>query len=175
MNFTADKNWMNWNLLDKNSQMTMIWYNYKINNLQIIPYTSTNVLRNCWCSQKVFLKILQSSLENTCTVRNVNLKFWFIHAACTFIIKETPAHSCFSVNSAEFLRIPFFEHSWVSASDFIFGIFKSNKYMKVSFLLTVFYRKSKIKQKSRVALKLGNLRFALQWSSSFVELLLSSC
>ena len=96
-------------------------------------------------------------------------------AACTFIIKETPAHSCFSVNSAEFLRIPFFEHSWVSASDFIFGIFKSNKYMKVSFLLTVFYRKSKIKQKSRLAPKLGHLRFALQWSSSFVEVLLSSC
>ena len=54
------------------------------------------------------------------------------------------------------------EHSWASTSDFIFDIFKSNKYMKVSFLLTVFYRKSKIKQKSRVALKLGNLRFALQ-------------
>ena len=67
------------------------------------------------------------------------------------------------------------EHSWASASDFIFDIFKSNKYMKVSFLLTVFYRKSKIKQKSRLGLKLGHLRFALQWSSSFVELLLSSC
>ena len=33
------------------------------------------------------------------------------------------------------------EHSWASASDFIFDIFKSNKYMKVSFLLSVFYRK----------------------------------
>ena len=33
------------------------------------------------------------------------------------------------------------EHSWASASDFIFDIFKSNKYMKVSFLLTVFNRK----------------------------------
>ena len=33
------------------------------------------------------------------------------------------------------------EHSWANASDFIFDIFKSNKYMKVSFLLTVFYRK----------------------------------
>ena len=32
----------------------------------------------------------------------------FIHAACTFIIKETPASSCFPVSSAEFLRIPFF-------------------------------------------------------------------
>ena len=54
------------------------------------------------------------------------------------------------------------EHSWASASDFIYDIFKSNKYMRVSFLLTVFYKKNKIKQKSRVALKLGNLRFALQ-------------
>ena len=36
-------------------------------------------------------------------------KFDFIHKACTFIImKETPAHSCFPVSSAEFLRIPFF-------------------------------------------------------------------
>ena len=50
----------------------------------------------------------------------------------------------------------------MSAADFIFDIFKSNKYMRVSFLLTVFYIKNKIKQKSRVALKLGNLRFALQ-------------
>ena len=54
------------------------------------------------------------------------------------------------------------EHSWTSASDFIFDILKSNKYMKKSFLLTVFYRKSKMKQRSRVALKLGNLRCALQ-------------
>ena len=43
-------------ILDKNSQMTMIWYNYKINNLQTKLYTSANVLQNCWCSQKVFLK-----------------------------------------------------------------------------------------------------------------------
>ena len=54
------------------------------------------------------------------------------------------------------------EHSWASASDFIYDIFKSDKYMKVSFLLSVFYRKSEIKQKSQLALKLGNLRIALQ-------------
>ena len=46
------------------------------------------------------------------------------------------------------------ELSWVSASDLIFDIFKSNKYMIVSFLVTVFYRKSKIKQKSREILDL---------------------
>ena len=34
--------------------------------------------------------------------------------------------------------------------------------MKVSVLSTAFYRKSKIKPKSRVALKLGDLRFALE-------------
>ena len=28
--------------------------------------------------------------------------------ACTFIIKESPAHSCFPLSYAEFLRIPFF-------------------------------------------------------------------
>ena len=36
-------------------------------------------------------------------------------------------------------------------------------------------KKSKIKQKSRLTLKLGNLRIASQCSSSFAELLLSSC
>ena len=52
--------------------------------------------------------------------------------------------------------------SWANASDFIFGIFKSNKYMKESFLLTFFTEKRKIKQKSQLALKMGNLRIALQ-------------
>ena len=79
-------------ILDKNSQLTIIWYNYKVSNLQKKLYTSANVLRNCWSSQKVFLKI-----------------------------------SCFSVGSAEFLRISFFWSSWASASDFIFDIFESNK------------------------------------------------
>ena len=38
---------------------------------------------------------------------------------------------CFSVSFAEFyLRIHFLEHCCVSASDFIFDIFNSNKYMK---------------------------------------------
>ena len=33
------------------------------------------------------------------------------------------------------------EHSWASASDFIFDTFKSNKYINMSFLLTVFLQK----------------------------------
>ena len=56
------------------------------------------------------------------------------------------------------------EHSWTSASDFIFDIFKSNKYMKVSFLLTIFYRKKESKAKNLLTLKLRNLRIALRWS-----------
>ena len=83
---------------------------------------------------------------------------------------------CTQLFFSEFCRIFrntfLLEHSWASASDFIFDTFKSNKYMKKSFLLTVFYKKSKIKQKSRLTLKLGNLRIALQWSHSFVKLLL---
>ena len=63
-------------ILDKNSQTTMIWCNYKINNLLITLSTNANVLQNCSSSQKVFLKISQIS--------------------------------CFSVGSAEYLRIPFF-------------------------------------------------------------------
>ena len=43
-------------------------------------------------------------------------------------------------------RIPFLVHSWASASVFIFNIFNSKKYMKVSFLSTLFYRKSKSKK-----------------------------
>ena len=80
-----------------------------MNNLPITLYTSTNVLRNSWCSQKAFLKISQIS--------------------------------CFSGSCRIFKNTFLLEHSWVSASDFIFDIFKSNKYMKVSFLLIVFYRK----------------------------------
>ena len=47
------------------------------------------------------------------------------------------------------------EHSWTSASDFIFDTFKSNKYMKVSFLLTTFYRKKENKAKNPIDFKTG--------------------
>ena len=123
------------------------------------------------CSQKVFLKVSQISLENTCAEWNVNVKVWFIHTACIFITKKT-VQLFFSGFCRTFKNTFLLEHSWASASDIIFDIFKSNKYMKGSFLFTVFYKKSKIKQKRRLALKLGNLRIALQWSHSFVEPLL---
>ena len=47
------------------------------------------------------------------------------------------------------------EHSWASASDFIYDIFKSDKYMKVSFLLSVFYRKKWNKAKKPIGFKTG--------------------
>ena len=55
---------------------------------------------------------------------------------------ETPARSCLPVSSAELFKNTFLlEHPWASASDFIFDIFKSNKYMKVIFLETVVSQK----------------------------------
>ena len=60
------------------------------------------------------------------------------------------------------------EQSWASASDFISDIFKSNQYMKVSFLLTVFFRKGKIKQKIRVALIEKNMtqgKICFMWAN----------
>ena len=47
-------------------------------------------------------------------------------------------------------------------SDFFLDIFKLNKYMKVSFLFTFLYRRSKTKQESRVALKMVNAKFEIQ-------------
>ena len=84
--------------------------------------------------------------------------------------------SCIQLFAREFRRIfkkTFLsEHSKVSASDFTFGMFKSNQTntWKWVFYLSFF----KTKQESWVALKLENSRFALQWSSSFVELRVSS-
>ena len=83
-------------------------------------------------------------------------------SARTFIIKETAAQLFSNEFCRVFKKISLLEYSWKSASDFIFDMFKLNKCMKVSFLFTFFNRKSKPKQESRVALKLGNLRFVLQ-------------
>ena len=122
-----------------------------------------NILRERKCSRElVFSKDVLKNFANftgkhPCRVKSEH-KSLIIHAACIFILKEIPSHSYFSVSYAEFLRIVFLERSWASAFDFIFDMFNSNIYMKVSFLLTAFYRKSKIKQKRRLALKLGHLR-----------------
>ena len=86
-----------------------LWYD-QLQNQQFANKTlherecSTELLK----FSKGVLKISQILLENTYAEKNVNLKVWFIHAGSTFIIKKTPAHSCFSVGSAESLRITFF-------------------------------------------------------------------
>ena len=123
------------------------WNDYDMIQLQNQQFTN-NTLHERKCSTELLV-------FSKCVLKNF-ANFLFLSGLCR-IFKNT------------FLL----EHSWASASDSIVEIFKSNKYMKVSLLLTA--KESKIKQKSRLALKLGNLRIALQWSSSFVELLLSSC
>ena len=113
---------------------------------------------------KVFWKFFQISLGNTCTENNVNLKFW-LYAFSIPIIKDTLSHSFFQTVLEIFKKTFLLVYSWASVSEFIFDIFKSNKYIKVSFLLTFLYRKIKTKQENWVPLKRGNPRFALQGSS----------
>ena len=84
-----------------------------------------------------------------------------MHSDCIFIIKETGAHSSFPVSSKDFFKKNFLsEHSRTSASDFIFDTFMKEIHERL--LFTFSYRKSKTKQKSRVALKLVNPKFAMQ-------------
>ena len=123
------------------------WNGYDMIQLQNQQFTNNTLHeRKCCTELLVFSKYVPKSFENSL----------FFSGLCRI-----------------FKNAFLLEHSWARASDFIVDIFKSNKYMKVSFLLTA--KESKIKQKSRLALKLRNLRIALQWPSSFVELLFSSC
>ena len=93
---------------------------------------------------KVFWKISQISLENIYAGYDVNVKVWFYAFSLYLYYKRD---SCTQLFSSEFRRIFkktfLLEHSWVSASDFIFDIFKLNKYRKVSFLFTFFTEKLK--------------------------------
>ena len=97
---------MNFTVIKKSNDYDMI----QLQNQQFTNKT----LHERECSKellvipKVVLKNSQISLENTCAEWNVNLKVWFIHTAYIFITKKTPAHSCFLLGSAKFLRIPFF-------------------------------------------------------------------
>ena len=56
---------------------------------------------------KLFLKVLQISLENTCARYNVNTKVWLYALGLHLYLKETPRHSSFRVSFAEFFRTPF--------------------------------------------------------------------
>ena len=123
--------------------MTMVGYNYKINNLQIKHE------RECSTELLVFSKGVLKNFANF-------TRKYMCRVKCE---PKSLIHPC-SLN-LHYKNTSLLEHSWASASDFIFDIFKSNKYMKVSFLLSVFSKKKiKIKQKSRLPLKLRNLRVA---------------
>ena len=94
---------------------------------------------------------------------DVNIKVWFYAFRLHLNYKKDFWSHLFPSEFCKiFKKIFSLEHSWASASDFIFDIFKLTKYMKVSLLFTFFRKKSKIKQKILVALRLGNPRLALQ-------------
>ena len=167
MNFTATK---------KSSPTCQKFSNdYDMIQLQNQQFAN-NEGKKCSTESLVFSKCVLKNFANftgkqlsrlKCEPKNLiylcSLHFHYKRDSCTQLF--------FSELRRIFKNTFLLEHSWASTSDFIFNIFKSNKYMKVSFLLTIFTEKSKVKKKSRMAPKLGNLRFALQWSSSFVELL----
>ena len=125
---------------------------------------------------KVFLKISLILVENTGARYNVNVKVWFYASNLHFNLDSYKV--LYSSESCRGSKNTFLlEHFWASASEFIFDIFKSNKFIQVRFLFTLLYSKNKTNQKNRVALNPGNPRFVLQWTTSFfmlIKLLLSA-
>ena len=92
----------------------------------------------------------------------MNIKVWLYPCSLHLHYKRDPCTQLFPSQFCRIFKNTFLlEHFWASPCDFIFDIFKSNKYMNVSFLLIVFHRKSKTKQKSRVALRLGKISWEL--------------
>ena len=142
-----------WQIL---SQMTVIWYNHKVNNIQIILYRSS-------CSQMLYkiVGVLKGVLKNLTNFTGKHLcQVLCERKSLTFRQNlYYKRNACKQLFSCEFCRIFkktfLLEHTRISAS-----------YLN---------QKSKTKQESRMAPKLGNSRFALQWSSSFDELCFSSC
>ena len=57
-----------------------------------------------------FFFFLQISLENNCARYNVNIKVCPYAFILHFNLKKIPAHNCFPVSSAKFLRRPFFSN-----------------------------------------------------------------
>ena len=86
---------------------------YDMIQLQNQEFTN-NILHERKCSMEllVFSKGVLKNFpsftgKHSCWVK-CEPKSLIYPAVCTFIIKETPVNSCFSVSSGEFLRIPFF-------------------------------------------------------------------
>ena len=75
------------------------------------------VLFRCF-SKYMFLKISLYSLESTC-VGVAFLKRCFLESLFFNFIKKRPRRSCFSVNTAKFLRTAFFRIPLVTASEFL--------------------------------------------------------
>ena len=99
------------------------------------------------CSQKLFTGkyLCRIKCEPKSLIYPCSLHLHYINDPCTQLF--------FSGFYRIFKNIFPLEHSWASASDFILDIFKSNKYMNVSFPLTIFYRKKDCKVKNPIDFK----------------------
>ena len=131
--------------------MSPVWQkfsnHYDINNILrksaiYNPGLTGSAVRRCSakllvCS-KVFLKASQISLENTCAGYNMYVKIW-LYAFCPHLNLEKSLVLFSNEICRIFIRKTFLlEYFWGSASRFICNILKSNKYMKVSFIIYFF-------------------------------------
>ena len=116
---------------------------------------------------KMFLKISQIPLENTCTRQNLNVKVWLY--ACS-LHPHYKRDSCTQLFSSEFRRIfessVLLEHSWANALTYS----SQKKYLKRDFHYLFSTEKVRQSKKDEEGPKLGNLRFAFQWNSLLLEL-----
>ena len=102
--------------LDKNSQMAMICYNYKINNLQITLYTSGNVLDNCWCFKGVPKNFTNFARKHLCQIKCDPESLIYLCSLHLHYKRGTCTQLLFS----EFCRI--LKNTFLLPSNFIFDI-----------------------------------------------------
>ena len=117
----------------------------QINNLQVTLYRSS-----CLLKFYRIVGILKGVLKNITNFTGKYLcRVWWERKSLVLYIRPAPLYkrdSCTQLFSGKFRRIfennLFVEQPWESASNFLFDIFKLNKYMKVRFIYTFSYRKS---------------------------------
>ena len=71
----------------------------------------------------MFLKISQISLENTCAGYDINVKVCFYaFSLCSYSKRDSRTELYSSNFQTIFKKVFLLEHSWTSASDFIFDM-----------------------------------------------------
>ena len=108
------------------SQMTVIWHNHKVINIEIILYRSS-------CSQILYKiggvhKGVLKNLTNICIGYNVNVKVWLYAFRLYLYYERDACKQFFSSRLCRIFKKDFLlEHTWTNASDFMLDIFKSKK------------------------------------------------